>query len=1463
MAAKQTILFTVMPRGISLNSATKPVSVFVSPRLDGAHHLGAFPDWLNWTRHLRDDGLELELHCGANTRSFPVNGAGLRPDLWEQLFNSKTYVRSHQGFDAYDGRGLISFPMREALSALKSVYQQASIALALPDAPRRSRKDDLPGNRQRLGQLVDGLQVHWDGKEARALRSAVRDRYASLNRLGQPAAPLDSEGLLTAQPDKASLGAVATPFSVFHHMPTPPYGENGIELPDRAKLIDFHQALTSLNSYPALLRALGLVLDLDLPDDFVAATPFNQPGTISVRRVIPGWDWAIPPEMHPLATAYSKITIGPDELFFAAPRSVVEPQQPGAVLGLLNLDPAHFGLAQVDVDGAMHKAIMLAETLHPSGGHNLVSDATPQPAQHPEVFDPEATLPSLRSGGFSLFADNRALQLLQSIHDAKAFNDALSSNQPPKRPFYAEDLVRGYRLDVWDSRTGAWHSLHLRDGKYVVGEVPFEPNNGPEEGFVELAATQPAPGATDAGKDLYLHEAVARWAGWSLSVPRPGRHLSRYANAADALPRPGEGDKFAENQPETPFRVSTDYKLVRGSLPPLRFGVRYRLRARAVDLAGNSLRFDDKLADFLAGAFALPRDPEGFTYLRFEPVPAPLVVIRDEAAVTAPGSAVDRLVIRTFNDDISKDGNAADIFNADRHLIPPRAAIEMGERLGTFDDAGGKLKADAATWKLISDRDLGELQKQKIIIKGRAEPVPDDGSNQYPVEPGDQIDPLPFFPDPLSRGAALRDLPGTPSGAIGRATPGAGAEAPVDYSLLSDPNPRPGSATLVSFGDSGDWEQTRGFRFVLADPPPDQTDPRPNWDPVGHVLTVYLPKGLTKVVPLTSYLTPDDLKLMGVWQWLREYIDQLTVTNPQPAYLRPGSDQDRIAHVLQRTVEGGHWMLTPPHLLTLVHAVQQPIGRPEFTAAPVHHENAPFDPVQLQTTPGRGQADPTELAAITAWRRPNANDAYLLGALKIHGASTARIDLLATWDDPVDDLAQAKWTTTHHVAPVDELPLPTLNDVYLEAPGAPDPQSRHVGYYDSQHDQVLFVRAGDNTTWEDYGFDNAAPRHLLNDTKHHVVTYTATVTSRYREYFDPGLEAAAFTRTSAPVVVDVPASARPLAPDVVYVVPTFGWERQTDTNLKRSVRFGGGLRVYLNRPWFSSGEGELLGVALWSYQNGSLDQAARDKFKPFFTQWGMDPIWHTDNLGGAPDVSDFPDADDSEENLSLEEASARQADGSPGLISVAGFAPQYDEGRKLWFADLTINLPTETYMPFVRLALVRYQPHALADAKVSRVVLADFAQLTPDRSAMVTADPHHPRTVRVVVSGVAPRGPTAVIQARPMPEHTSPRPTRIRVRVQRHDMAIESNLAWTDVAPTVAKVITERDGPIAGDADLALWAGSVRFANKPAAGEFRLVIEEHEFISANYTTSEHGMVQQPGRLVYAEIFALDEALVNE
>ena len=113
--------------------------------------------------------------------------------------------------------------------------------------------------------------------------------------------------------------------------------------------------------------------------------------------------------------------------------------------------------------------------------------------------------------------------------------------------------------------------------------------------------------------------------------------------------------------------------------------------------------------------------------------------------------------------------------------------------------------------------------------------------------------------------------------------------------------------------------------------------------------------------------------------------------------------------------------------------------------------------------------------------------------------------------------------------------------------------------------------------------------------------------------------------------MDVPASDRPAAPQISYIVPTFGWQRETHTNLKRSVRFGGGLRVYLERPWFSSGMGELLGVALYDYGNGSLTD--REEWKAWVTQWGADPIWLSPGLPQLPYSTNFPNNTASEYSL--------------------------------------------------------------------------------------------------------------------------------------------------------------------------------------------------------------------------------------
>ncbi len=468
MAANQTILMTAIPRGVAVDTELLPVSVFVSPRLRGADRLDAFPDWLSWTMRVKENGLTLRFRCAGELFDVAVEQADLDPAFWEALFKADTLVHSHE-FDDYSDRPVLSFPVRDTLSALKSIYQEAGVHLALPDGPEGPGDRELT-NRQILEHLVDGLAVHWRddrGAAERRKHAVTKDHLRSgrTDHVGE----LDSEGLVPTPPQPGRNEALAGPFSTFHNMPTPK-GQPGPEGepqerpaldPDWNTLLDFHRALASLNAYPELQLRLGIVFEVSLPADFVRHEPGDPFTSLSVATVIPGWDWSVGTELPEVATACVHLHVPGGNVFTTAPRILGQkvetgvPHVPPAPIlgGLLHLDPRHFGLAQVDVDGGMHKAIMLAESRDPDPDQYLGPSSGPAPAPHPEVFDPEATLPSLRSGGFSLYADERALHLLTTVLQAKEFNEAVESGGEQPRPFFAEDLVRGYRLDVWDSST--------------------------------------------------------------------------------------------------------------------------------------------------------------------------------------------------------------------------------------------------------------------------------------------------------------------------------------------------------------------------------------------------------------------------------------------------------------------------------------------------------------------------------------------------------------------------------------------------------------------------------------------------------------------------------------------------------------------------------------------------------------------------------------------------------------------------------------------------------------------------------------------------------------------------------------------------------------------------------------------------------------------------------------------------
>ncbi|MGA8183615.1 MAG: hypothetical protein WB819_08225, partial [Terriglobia bacterium] len=442
------------------------------------------------------------------------------------------------------------------------------------------------------------------------------------------------------------------------------------------------------------------------------------------------------------------------------------------------------------------------------------------------------------------------------------------------------------------------------------------------------------------------------------------------------------------------------------------------------------------------------------------------------------------------------------------------------------------------------------------------------------------------------------------------------------------------------------------------------------------------------------------------------------------------------------------------------------------------------------------------------------------------------------------------------------------------------------------------------------GFENFGYswRHDFGDTKYRKVGYQAVATTRFREYF-PTLAPDQLTRKSPVVQVDVPNSARPARPKVLYVVPTFGWERKDgvrfDGNTRPDIsgtpisgikgfgatskRMPGGLRIYLDRPWYSSGAGELLGAVVWpgvlqapvkksgvvvnqgdlpthqvvggSQQSGSrqkrvnLKQFARmekltaelpESLKHVVTQWGMDPIWASNSLpADMPTFGHFQNTTQIGLRLTLEELEGLQGPTDSFYeVGVAAFTPEYDKERGLWYCDVEIDAG-QSYMPFIRLALVRYQPHSLPDAHLSHVVLADLAQLTPERTATITYNPKNPTDIDIAVAGLSYSASSA-----------GKGPSLVEATVETNPTGGGDETAWI---PVPSGTVVLQPKPL-GIYNVWRYQLHLHKLKVPKHQALRLVIREYEILQADMVNEQGQLMYSIGprpitgrRLVYAEI----------
>lgn len=1396
--ARQSLIWTALPNGYSQDGRQLRLSVLLSPRLDPQGDeprlKSFFPDWEDWPTALRKSRFHVTL--GATTVTIAGSefagperiddSLGLADSVaWQAVFGPDLFVKGFK-FEDLSNHGVLSYDTVAMAGMTRDLYGDLA-RKADGDLPSMSDIADHPDWRDLVTRIQTLDFQFWNDS------SGLRDPAWAFERYRR-------NGHLLGHPKDRS--EMLARFQLFHTPPATPmprkatrtdddridakwleYERAAIPKPEEiAEQLDFHRIVAAMNAYPTVLRRLGLVVDILVRRD---AFPPSANAPLSVQVVFDGGVLQVP-----LAG-----TAAPQTQTLLSDKKFQPVSNPAASYrvkdGLLDLDPTKFDLLQVDVDGAGLKVMNFARSL---GRRINTGDAAAEAESRVDPIsriEDQVGAPALRNAGLMLVHRDRGDELKARLGGNQLRNQAIEDQFQgiaSVLTLYAEDIVRGYRIDVWDSTTGAWRSICRRQATYELGEqaVAITPKQGEEETIIRLAAGKAANEGGAADKLIYLHEALVSWTGWSLAAPPPGRVIDKN-DGFDTTTTQSE----AEMPPGLHFR--SRFKAVPGSLPRLRFGRSYWMRARAVDLAGNSL--EPLPEDLAAEQPKLNARP----FLRFDPVEPPaLALLREGGTISVPreGESMGLLAIRSYND-VPADNLVATAETATRIAVPPRTNVRVAEQHGKLDAGGG---VDSTLFDLLANqkdfdgRDPGAAV-QEVLLPMQGPLGGATADTYFAVYEAGQS--LTYLPDPLAEEIAVR--------------------------FFDHPNVADSEILTIPLYPAGKWPEALPFSIEIYD----DASAKPDFDPVKRCLRVPLPKAARIKIRLSMKLSKQAWQVMGIAQWMN------------------AADQ---AAQESRALSGQHWMFTPWRVLEAVHAVQRPLITPEIS----------------QLTIAR-----RDMSATSA--RP-----VFLASCSID--STDRIDVRAEWHEPVDDPGAVDSAE----AQIDR----RRNDLAFSAK-ITDPKRYRLlfdghkagGFADHTiHDpDQIGINAFALFPGFDRGLMFPPKAHEFHDTRYRRIEYWLDATTRFREFLptaliadDGGQPTEVNIKVTGPRAVTwIPSSAPPPIPNILYVVPTYGWTRNTDAaNNQSSWRRGGGLRVYLDRQWNVSGYGEMLAVVLppAGFTGDPDHEPDGHPFKKYVTQWGNDPVWESPFVSGiAPKRANFPlarTAPDPQGAWLPQGAPATEADQKPGPFAVTSLQPPevlgsnasvevaphdvfYDSVRRLWYCDIEIEAGA-SYSPFVRLALARYQPTAEPNAYLSNVVPADIMALAMDRWLTVTAADQQGLR-HVTVYGVTYRDSSGHDEAAHSPAMSLKDPLNgtvetlepakvaessvVDVWVERLDETRGEDFGWQRVAATITPAGQDTGNPFGG---LVVKRAPIHYAaatevDRPAVLKARAFVAKRDF----------------------------------
>jgi hypothetical protein len=233
-----------------------------------------------------------------------------------------------------------------------------------------------------------------------------------------------------------------------------------------------------------------------------------------------------------------------------------------------------------------------------------------------------------------------------------------------------------------------------------------------------------------------------------------------------------------------------------------------------------------------------------------------------------------------------------------------------------------------------------------------------------------------------------------------------------------------------------------------------------------------------------------------------------------------------------------------------------------------------------------------------------------------------------------------------------------------------------------------------------------------------------------------------------------------------------------------------------------------------------LNDTERRKNEPYFSQWGAEVLLKTTSLGDGPFGHFFINARvlfDGVNSISLEEAKQGLKANRPAIV--AGHEVRFDERRQCSYADVHLPAAAQSFLPWLRMGLVRFQPDSIPGCHVSPVVLTSFCQLLPNR--MVTAIRSGVDSRRLIIS-VAGIGPTAQSESADSVKSVLEVKALIPLDHQKADVKEayldDEGKLWLSQASAVLPWAAGEDGN--GSYSGELWVA------KPMSGKTRLLLRE-------------------------------------